>query len=1265
MNILPLSIKDSLNKAYRKEKLTRVQIDALKSNLKSLLARANNDESEEHNKNLIISFLNDTWYRGKHEINTKEWKDLVIHSGPSSRDTVAVVIEVKHPTNKLEMFGDHRSNVKAIQQLILYYITERLLSSQTSIKRLIITNIYEWYIFDENWFDKHIFQNKRLLRDFNNWRYSGKNTSVFYESIAKPFLEDLDINIPATYFDLRNFSEKSSDRQYSDLYKILSPVNLLKLPFANDSNSLDKRFYNELLHIIGLEEFSEGSKKIIKRCSKKQDASLLENTIFLLNNNDAIYKLPKLTSYGTSRADQIFNIGLELCITWVNRIIFLKLLEAQLLKYQRNNKNYLFLNIKNVFDFKELDNLFFNVLAERGESRRADLKNRYAKVPYLNSSLFEKTELEKDIMLVSDLDNRLTMDIYGYTVLKDEHGKRKKGTLTTLDYLLQFLDAYDFSSEGHGEIQEESRSLINASVLGLIFEKINGYRDGSFFTPGYVTTYMAKELIEKSVLNKFRKIKGWNCDSVEQLFDLINDKHEANEIVNSLKICDPAVGSGHFLVSALNELIALKSKLKILLDRTGKTLRDYTIEVVNDELVVTDDDGELFEYNPFSKESQLVQEALFHEKELLIENCLFGVDLNPNSVKICRLRLWIELLKNAYYLDDKKEELETLPNIDINIKPGNSLISRLSVLDSLGAPSKRINDKILEYKRLVIKYKQENRKAEKKQIETAIDLLKSEFRTEISNNDFKYKALNRYTNEYKHKYESVQLFDVKLTQAQKKDKENLLKEITRYQRQIDEIKSNQLYADAFEWRLEFPEILGNDGEFIGFDLIIGNPPYVPLEAYSTSVRNFFKTKFDLFERKFESSVLFIDEGLRLLNNDGLLGYIAPVTWQTGENYSNFRKYIFNDVGLEKIINLPFNIFEDAFVDTAIYFFSKQPTNQYLIHSFNKKAKVSDFDSLPFNIISNELVTQPKFKVILNPAVAELLHKSKNVSFISLGEITISTQGLSGSNYHSINDKEYENCYPYLNKGNVYNYHLQIDDVYFTDMSHHESLKIFYDAAPKILIRRIINRQDRLSVGYTEQKLVFKKDINPFLVINSDIHPKYLLAVLASKLISIIYLNTSSIASKDDFRQTTLTELRDLPIPFIAPKSQTPFITLADYILFLKSLNDSYQLNDFVPNDHIILSFEELIDGMVYELYFGEEFTANNISLIEPAIELFKPIEKLDDNEKIDVIHNAYQTLRAKENIVRNNLKKYDIIIPNLTKSLSLNGSDQQDHYQEF
>jgi len=142
------------------------------------------------------------------------------------------------------------------------------------------------------------------------------------------------------------------------------------------------------------------------------------------------------------------------------------------------------------------------------------------------------------------------------------------------------------------------------------------------------------------------------------------------------------VGSGHFLVSALNEIIAVKSELDILCYRNGNRIRNYTVDIVNDEIIITDKETEeIFEYRLNEKGRpvdylQEIQGAMFHEKETIIENCLFGVDINPNSVNICRLRLWIELLKNSYYTKESGyTTLETLPNIDINIKCGNSWLA--------------------------------------------------------------------------------------------------------------------------------------------------------------------------------------------------------------------------------------------------------------------------------------------------------------------------------------------------------------------------------------------------------------------------------------------------------------------------------------------------------------------------------------------------------------------------------------------------------------
>jgi len=1271
MKIHLLNIKKSLNKAYQKERVSRSRIDLLKKNLKELFNKINEDESEEHLKNIVSDFLKDSWYKEINEINTKDRKDLVIHTGKSTKESVGVILEVKRPSNKTEMISELRPNTKSMHELILYYFRERSDFFNIDIKYLIITNIYEWFIFDANWFEVNIFRNNRLRKEYDSWKISGKDTKFFYENIARPFLEDIEDPIHCTYFDLKDYTNhiksnnEAADNRLIDLYKILSPEHLLKLPFANDSNTLDKKFYTEFLYLLGLEEVNDGAKKLIRRKDAPINASLLENTINKLSERDSLFNLSNSSSFGDNRSEQLFNLGLELCITWVNRLLFLKLLEAQLVKYHKGDRSYLFLNSLKVFDFDELGNLFFQVLAEVPSKRREDLAVKFEKVPYLNSSLFERTDLERKALDIGNLDNRLQFPLYANTVLKDASGRRKTGTLTTLQYLFEFLDAFDFTSEGAAEIQEENKNLINASVLGLIFEKINGYKEGSFFTPGFVTMYMAKEAIQQIVIQKFNQQKGWMCNSIEALYNRINDKQEANAIVNSITICDPAVGSGHFLVSALNELIAIKSELKILIDRSGKTLRDYEVEVINDELIVSDEEGHIFEYNPKNKESQRVQEALFHEKEILIENCLFGVDINPNSVKICRLRLWIELLKNSYYTERSNfRELETLPNIDINIKCGNSIVSRFSIQANIGKAPKSLKENIETYKTLVRKYKVSKVKEEKKEIENLIDEIKKDFRSEISKNDPLFRKLNKSTTELYSKYTSVQLFESNLTNDQKKDKKSLETDISKLSTEIDAIKSNKIYENAFEWRFEFPEVLDEDGNYQGFDIIIGNPPYIPLESFSNAVRDYFKKKFTRFERKFESSVLFIDESYRVLKPSGLLAFIAPVTWQTGENYAKFRKFAINDLGIKQIINLPFNVFEDAYVDTGIYTFKKEATSGYEIYNYDKKARIKSLENIAFTEIDTHLILEPKYKIILNPFVNSLLINNAKRRFSQLGELTISTQGLSGSNFLPVTEVNKEKDFPYLNKGNVYNYHLDIQETFFTSLEDKPSLKPFYEARPKLLIRRIINRQDRLSVAFTKEKMVFKKDINPFIPIDPNFLPQYLLAVMASKLISYIYLSLSSIASKDDFRQTTLAELREVPIPAIAINEQTPFANLAGYILHINTITDR-KINEYVPNEHLILQFEEIIDAMVYELFFEEEFHKEGVEFIKFAATVFPAIESCkDDSDREQIIHQAYQDLRQKDNAIRNNLKLMDIRLNHLLSPFqnSLNAAHQQNYH---
>jgi hypothetical protein len=598
-------------------------------------------------------------------------------------------------------------------------------------------------------------------------------------------------------------------------------------------------------------------------------------------------------------------------------------LEAQLITYHKGDKSYSFLSFDKIKNYDDLNSLFFQVLARKYDDRNQDVKKAFEKVPYLNSSLFEPTEIEQVTLFISNLKDDKTIPVISSTVLKNDQGKKRTGNLTTLAYLFDFLNAYDFTSEGSEEIQEDNKSLINASVLGLIFEKINGYKDGSFFTPGFITMYMCRETIRKSVVQKFNETKKWNCSTVEELYDKIDDRKEANDIVNTIKICDPAVGSGHFLVSALNEMIAVKNDLKILQDRTGKRLKEYQVEVVNDELIVTDEEGELFDYNPTNKESQRIQETLFHEKQTIIENCLFGVDINPNSVKICRLRLWIELLKNAYYKN--ATELETLPNIDINIKCGNSLVSRFAIDADLSQALKKSKWSIDSYRIAVDTYRNAEGKEQKREMEKLIANIKSDFRSEISLNDPKVKKLRKLSGDLFTMTKQTQLFEMGKKEKADWNKKvsQLTEETKKLETEIEEIKANKIFENAFEWRFEFPEVLNDDGDFVGFDCLIGNPPYLNVELMEKRDKEYFKNAFTTFYKRSDIFNLFIELATFSLTQKGIINFIIPSIVLNNLSYKPIREHLLKNNLLSRVFYTGGNIFEEATVDTVILFIDKK------------------------------------------------------------------------------------------------------------------------------------------------------------------------------------------------------------------------------------------------------------------------------------------------------------------------------------------------------
>ncbi|WP_461256368.1 DUF7149 domain-containing protein [Treponema sp. R80B11-R83G3] len=1193
-----ISIKDALNSAYIKVPVSRSDIDKFKEGIHNLLSdiKEKPDESEEHHKNTISAFLQKTFYSPDYYINTRYKLDLVIHNGEKSSTSVGVIIETKKPGKSPEMASRSNINVKSMQQLLFYFFNETITNKNNDIKNLIITNGIEWFIFDAKDFYRYFLKNTELVikyKEYKNKSLFGTDTTYFYTYIAAPCIEKVKNVIPFAYINLSDIEkiiyqpDAEDENKLINLYKIFSPQHLLKKSFSNDSNSLNQNFYFELLYILGLTEEKEENKRVIVRNIKdRQNASLLESTIFQLSEDIADEEV-------------LFAISFELVITWINRILFLKLLEAQLLKYQDGNRNYAFLNINTIPNFNELNTLFFKVLAEKTNSRDISIKEKFKNVPYLNSSLFIKIDNERKCP-ISSLQNK-EMDLFSSTVLKDEQGNRKKGKISLLEYIFSFLDAYDFSNVDSDIIQEYKKTIINASVLGLIFEKINGYKDGSYFTPGFITSFISSETIKKLVITKFNAAKGWKAKTMKDIFNKIEKLgiQEANDIINNITILDPAVGSGHFLVSALNEIIAIKSFLGILVDNEGFKIKDYKISVTNDELDILDKEtGKPFEYNYKNPDKQRLQETLFREKRQLIENSLFGVDINRNSIKICRLRLWIELLKSAYYTKESKfTELETLPNLELNIKSGNSLITRFDLDIDLSEVLKSLDFSVQDYKTTVLNYKNSSNKEAQEDLDNKIEKIKNSFRANIKNLDKNYKRKINLRGEINAIKNQKDLFIISGDKERKaKLLEKLEIELTNVENLMDEIENNKIYKDAFEWRFEFPEVLNNDGNFIGFDAVIGNPPYgilnkkqnksesivIPVEELSYYKDN------ELYAPAQGGMLnifrLFIVKSISLLKQNGIFSQIFPLAFTGDISIKKLRRFIFDNTQIHFIEAFPERddlnrrVFEAVKMSTCILQCQKQipvPKEQFYLR-LNDDRSISHDENKNFLTSEDVSFLQPEFLSfpLTSPIETSILLKTYKNSkrFITYGYCAVGEIDMTFCKKAFTDDKKKAT----LLKGAIIDRYIlrkkmsQGEIVYINEPVLFKLKTINMDVInnERIVMQGITGVNEKIRIKAMIVKNVYCANSLNFLSIQKDINLRYLLGLMNSKLLNFIFKKFNTNSNVNGY------EINNLPIIEADKATEKKVISLVEKILHEKPMKSG-------ENKGLL---ENQIDEIVYNLY---------------------------------------------------------------------------------
>ncbi|MGX2984359.1 Eco57I restriction-modification methylase domain-containing protein [Helicobacter sp. 23-1048] len=494
---------------------------------------------------------------------------------------------------------------------------------------------------------------------------------------------------------------------------------------------------------------------------------------------------------------------------------------------------------------------------------------------------------------------------------------------------------------------------------------------------------MCKESLERVVLQKFNEANPkWQCKHISDIQDEIKMemrqsadrnaiKQKYKTLLQGIRICDPAVGSGHFLVSALNAMIQIHYDLHLINS-------DIThLEIIDDEIDIAD-----FSYKRDSQGREYqIQKELFTLKQSIIENNLFGVDINPNSVEICRLRLWIELLKNSYYLTQGDEgyestlsahihQMQTLPNIDINIKCGNSLLSNIALDIAKDKLEKQLKDllqsaglftmtdkvennkkqtlvfsyeikailndlknklprQIEIYKEATNAYKNETHKDLKAQhkckIQSAKDFILNLFvKTHPTYREFKIlfaeylktygcngidnarmvnidiaelqewqNKLNTYINDFN--FHQIILDIPKADDPREfveRDFIALVKSMNAYENIANEAKS------SFEWRFAFPEVLDENGDFMGFDLVIGNPPYGA--DLSKEDREKYKQIYKL--NSTNTAQLFILLGDKITSPNGINTFIVPKSlayvakWKPLREVLNPNLYLLADCG---------------------------------------------------------------------------------------------------------------------------------------------------------------------------------------------------------------------------------------------------------------------------------------------------------------------------------------------------------------------------------
>ena len=794
-----------------------------------------------------------------------------------------------------------------------------------------------------------------------------------------------------------------------------------------------------------------------------------------------------------------------------------------------------------------LEPLFFNTLNERRDNDLADQRlGENIKIPYLNGGLFDKDEIDK-----KDID-------FPYDYFKE---------------LMDFFAMYNFTIDENDP--EDSEIGIDPEMLGHIFENLleDNKDKGAFYTPKEIVQYMSKESVSQYLKSYTPEELHTAIDSLikQRVVEPVLQKKENARLVNSaltkVKVCDPAIGSGAFPMGVLNVLFDCRHLL-------------YGFIGVN----------EVFSYAKVKRD--------------IIQNNIYGVDIEKGAVDIARLRFWLALVVD-------ENEPQPLPNLDYKIMCGDSLLHRFA----LDAPFKNVlhdyNQKngtqytLDDYRQWVYDYTDISDHTQKDTFRQKIEDIKRAVKTELSDKEKGKIAKVRGTIA---NLQMEDMFGGKKKENEKKIKA-LQKELKALEQQREEIESNKIYEQAFEWRFEFPALLDEDGNFTGFDIVIGNPPYVLInkELFRKTYERLYKYqqgKIDLYR-------LFIEEAIYLCCSHGVISYITPNTFLSITNCTELRKFLMEGNSFLFIDNYDESVF-DASVNSIVFLMAKGKTYRSIEVNLHSTSGVKSFE-----LDVRKIKENPLCEININANDVAIQIKDKMLSYSSLlKDINGIEMCLGAQPYHNtIHTKEemkskFLHSDHQVNENYVRDYGGKHFSKYIVDKRPNNWIDFsaeFYTKpnlrffkGPRIVVREIPS--STLICTYIEDFALFNKSVFIIRCSVSNFNLKYLLAVLNSKAVGYYIASFGDKSNQTLFPRVSMKMLKQIPIP--TTSNVQSIVNIVDSILEKKRRSEDTS------------ELEQKIDLLIYHLY---GLTYDEVLIIDPETSITREEYEKEQYQSLSVV----------------------------------------------